>query len=211
MRSFTPMPEAIEALPRDRRGYPVPWFVSWPIARRAADFVAVEPRMVVTAIKHRVCWVSGQKLGRTATFVLGPMCAVNRLSAEPPSLPECAEWSAMNCPFLSDPARGRASRPGHEHAPGLMVMDNPGVTLLWETAHWEALRVDGGILVGIGEPIRVQWVTRGRRATAAEARHAFDRSVGTLRQVALAEGGQAVHQLTRAINAARLLLPSEAA
>jgi hypothetical protein len=40
------------------------------------------------------------------SFVVGPMCGINRNSAEPPSHKECAQWSARNCPFLSVVAIG---------------------------------------------------------------------------------------------------------
>src|SRR5262245_64102945 len=78
-------PARMAALPI-HRGYPVPWFVGWvdgpdgPVP----EFRCADQRKLALAITDRLCWVCGGPLGRMMTFVLGPMCGVNRISAEPP-------------------------------------------------------------------------------------------------------------------------------
>src|SRR5580692_7475343 len=95
------LPRRMTALPIDERGYPVPWFVDWIDGK--PEFRAMDPRKFVRAIKEKLCWVCGQRLGVNVCFVAGPMCGINRTSSEPPSHRECAVWSAQNCPFLNNP------------------------------------------------------------------------------------------------------------
>src|SRR5438046_1182517 len=93
-------PAKMRALPV-HRGYPVPWFVAW--VNGEPEFRAADGKKWALAVTKHYCWVCGQSLGRYQTFVLGPMCGINRTSAEPPCHLECARYSAKNCPFLSKP------------------------------------------------------------------------------------------------------------
>jgi hypothetical protein len=94
-----PLPGRMLGLPVDKRGYPVPWFVDW--LDGEPEFRAMDPEKWAKAIKRKLCWVCGQQLGTRFSFVLGPMCGINRTTAEPPCHLDCARWSARNCPFLT--------------------------------------------------------------------------------------------------------------
>src|SRR5262245_2742625 len=95
-----PVPERMRKLPL-HRGYPVPWFVEW--IEGVPDFRIMDGRKLVRAVKEKRCWVCGELMGSYLAFTIGPMCAVNRISAEPPSHRECASFSARGCPFLTRP------------------------------------------------------------------------------------------------------------
>lgn len=128
-----PIPERILALPVGR-GYPVPWFAA--AVDGGYDFRVLRPGAVDRAVTYELCWVCGQPLGPWVTFVVGPMCAVNRTSAEPPAHRECAEWSARACPFLVRPHARRREHdlPADAQEPaGIMLRRNPGVALCWHT------------------------------------------------------------------------------
>lgn len=93
-----PMPPRVAQLPLDPdRGYPVPWFAAWfdadgqPCERGQGkpDYRVVHPEDVRDAHRFELCWICGGRRGAFATFVIGPMCAVNRTSAEPPSHLDC--------------------------------------------------------------------------------------------------------------------------
>src|SRR5690606_32990139 len=105
-----PRPEQIQALPVDERGYPVPWFVAKVNGRW--DFRVMADGKIGRATRNGVCWICGRPglTGREAVFVIGPMCVVNRVSAEPPAHRECAEYAAQACPFLSQPRMRRNER-----------------------------------------------------------------------------------------------------
>ena len=87
-----PIIERMKDLPIDSRGYPVPWFVAW--VDGIPEFRASDGEKFYLAIKKDLCWVCGNKLGAFKTFVSGPMCGINRNTAEPPCHLDCAEWSA---------------------------------------------------------------------------------------------------------------------
>src|SRR5437667_1054661 len=117
-----PLPERMRHLRIDDRGYPVPWFVPWVDGQ--PEFRAMDAVKRHKAIKDGRCWVCGGSLyGQKKVFVIGPMCGVNRTTAEPPNHLECARWSARNCPFLTqreikrreDDLTRSCSCPGVEH------------------------------------------------------------------------------------------------
>ena len=95
------MPERMRDLPVDSRGYPVPWFVAWQDGK--PEFRAMDGDKFRRAVKEKLCWVCGARLGVHMTFVAGPMCGINRTASEPPCHADCAVWSATNCPFLANP------------------------------------------------------------------------------------------------------------
>lgn len=164
------MPPRIKALPLDEHNRPVPWFVDWIDGK--PDFRVADGDKLVRAIKEKRCWVCGEKLGRRQCFVLGPMCAINRTTAEPPAHLECARYSVQACPFLSTPCMHRRERDlpgGLQPAGGIMIRRNPGVTLLWVT-HGYQLFGDGagGVLLHIGEPVNIEFWRQGRAATREE-------------------------------------------
>src|SRR5215510_204714 len=99
--NLPPLPRRMQSLPVSDRGFPVPWFVPW--VNGQPEFRAMDGRKFELAVGKKLCWVCGQPLGTRFAFVVGPMCGINRISSEPPSHRECAEFSAMGCPFLSMP------------------------------------------------------------------------------------------------------------
>lgn len=73
------IPARIQNLPVDPvRKFPVPWFVAWVDGK--PEFRAADQRKLVIAIQEKRCWVCGEPLGRFMTFVVGPMCGLNRTS-----------------------------------------------------------------------------------------------------------------------------------
>src|SRR5262245_41338481 len=116
-----PIPDRMARLPLDARGYPVPWFVEW--INGAPEFRVMDTRQWKVAVQQRRCWVCGYALGKYLSFVVGPMCGINRTTSEPPSHLDCADWSARACPFLTRPHMVRRDSAMPEDArPGAGVM-----------------------------------------------------------------------------------------
>jgi len=184
------LPEKMQRLPV-YKGIPVPFFV-YVDGDGKPDHRIVDAKKYGPAVNHRLCWVCGQKLGAIESYAVGPMCTINRISGEPGQHTECSEWSARHCPFLTTPGRGRreAHLPGEVKKEPLMSPDNPGVMAVWSTRHRPLMQrtPDGAPIFMMGEPISVDWYTLGRRATPAEAAHAFDLGVERLMRLA-GEGG----------------------
>jgi hypothetical protein len=171
-----PLTRYFHALPIDDRGYPIPFFVSW--INGVPDFRVADPRKKAICVKEHRCWLCGQQLGRHLAWVIGPMCAINRVSSEPPQHLDCADFAARACPFLVRPAakRREAILPDDlVKAAGVGLERNPGCALVWVARSFKLVRVDGtapsttpGILFQIGDPTETRWYCEGRRATAAE-------------------------------------------
>lgn len=187
-----PLPLRMRSLPIDARGYPVPWFVAWVDGK--PEFRAADMQKMARADLFRLCWVCGQPLGKFATFVIGPMCAVNRTTSEPPCHLECAQFSAIACPFLTLPKAKRNERnlpEGYRDPVGHSIPRNPGVTCLWTCTSWRRFRVDDGRLIELGEPTSVAWYAQKRPASREEILESIDSGMPLLESLANEEGGGA--------------------
>lgn len=195
------MPGRIALLPRNKAKYPVPWFVA--VIDGKPDFRVIRPGGIQTALRQKLCWVCGIPFSRQEdrAFTIGPMCAVNRVSAEPPSHRDCAVYSATSCPFLATPNMVRRERhkpEGAANPAGIMITRNPGVALVWITGYksW-GTRSDGqgGTLFHIGDCKQALWFARGREATRDEVLASIDSGLPILREMAEQDGAGAVAEL----------------
>jgi hypothetical protein len=205
----------MEKLPIDKRGYPIPWFVDY--LNGEPEFRAMDRRKFRRAINDRLCWVCGSALFGEEVFAIGPMCAVNRISSEPPSHRECALYSVRNCPFLSKPQMHRRTDEQIEKikvpSAGVMVERNPGVMLLWYTRRHSLLTVHNqppavdGILFQLGRAFKLEWYSRGRAATREEILESFESGLPLLRETAEKMDGPAgvAHLETQITQAYRLI------
>jgi len=207
-----PMPDRIKRLPRDHRGFPVPWFVAWIDGQ--ADHRVIGPNRMKPAIERRLCWVCGDPLGRYFTSLIGCMCAVNRVISEPPSHRDCAEFSVRACPFLSRPQahRREIGLPDERTEPGgFGLKRNPGVTCLWISREYpkpfRAYAGAPGVLFQLGDPVETVWYREGRLATRDEVLAAIEDGLPNLMGPAQEEGPRAVEALLEMKTAALQHLP----
>lgn len=211
---FAPLPERLARLPIDARGYPVPWFVAW--IDGVPDFRILDTPKWGQAVNEKRCWVCGESMGAWLAFLLGPMCTITRTISEPPSHRECAEWSAVHCPFLATPSMVRREtdlpdEPLHA-AGGYGLRGNPGVIALWITRSFETFLPPVGAgarepLVTVGVPRQVVWYREGRLATRAEVAAAVEAGLPSLLTVAQQQGRFSVEQLGRQYDAATRYWP----
>ena len=215
MIPLPPMPPSIARLPLDERGYPVPWFVAWVDGK--PEFRAASGEKLVIAIRDRRCWVCGGKIllvnkRAQLAFVIGPMCVVNRNTAEPPCHLECAEFSAKACPFLTKPkaVRRDANMPdevcGFENLPGIAIPRNPGATCIYVCDEYEVVRDKGGYLFSLPAPTFVKWYAEGREATREEVLASINSGLPILQKYANEDGAAA--ELDRYVNRAMELIPA---
>lgn len=187
------LPARMKKLPIDERGYPVPWFVAWVDGK--PEFRVADTAKMFRARRFGFCWVCGGNVGAVKTFVIGPMCAVNRVTSEPPCHVECAEFSALACPFLTLPRsqrRGANLPPGISDPAGIMIDRNPGVTCLWTTNRFRLMDAGNGSLYRLGDPSVIDFYSQKRRATRAEVIASIDSGMPILRQIAEEDGAAAV-------------------
>lgn len=203
-------PYRMRKLPRNKAGYVIPWFVG-DDAEGHPDFRLLRPDYLAAAKDH-LCMLCGQPMGRWCTFVVGPMCAVNRVSAEPPSHLDCATYAVQVCPFLSVPKMVRRET-GLEgkHIPGIPIVRNPGVALLWTVARSQIRPFDAagtGVLFDIGNPPHTAtWWAQSRAATREEVLESLTTGMPALAEAAAADGPRAFEELQRRHQAALQWLP----
>lgn len=216
-----PMPPGIQKLPVDDRGYPVPYFAAWVTERGSPrtrgyfdarpDFRLIYPGVIDDCVERGACWVCGEPLGRYGAFLAGPMCGINRTSAEPPSHVACARWAAQACPFLTLPKskRREAGLPDVDEPAGIMLTRNPGVAMLWIIGSGAGLFPDeeGRPLFHIGEPRKVEWWAHGRPATRAEVEDSVESGLPTLEALCRDDADRA--ELARLLEQARTYYPRE--
>jgi len=188
---------------------PIPWFVE--TVNGEPDFRVVKTARMFDAIDKRLCWICGERLGQHMAFNLGPISAINRMSSEPPGHKECALYSAQACPFLSHPNKDRrtAGLPDEiEPGPGMPILHNPGVTLVWLTKGYKAeIHERTKLLFAIGDPHELYWFAEGRAATRIEVEAAFNKGLPILQELAAQDGPAAMAELAARLDQARTLLP----
>ncbi|MGW2951595.1 hypothetical protein [Streptomyces eurythermus] len=162
-----PIPARMARRPHDKHGRLVPWFVGY--VNGVPDHRVVRPGGIREAVNLNRCFLCGDQLGAHKAFVVGPMCVINRVSAEPPSHKACAEYAVKACPFLTNPhMRRRDNLPVDTVPPdGEMNPRNPGTCAIWTTCRWSRKR--GLELFDLGEPTEVTWWREGRSAMYGEA------------------------------------------
>jgi hypothetical protein len=213
-----PAPRRMRHLPIADNGYVVPWFVTR-ADDGSYDFRAADMRKFQRAIKQKLCWLCGQSLGRNLAFTIGPMCVVNRVTSEPPSHLDCAEYAVKVCPFLSQPrmrrnAKGVAERldSGEMIQPAGEHLDrNPGAVAIYVTSTYSPFPVGkgkGGFLIHLGEPKHIAFYREGRPATRAEVLESIDSGMPILRKMAIEEGEAANKALDLKYRQAMPLLPA---
>jgi hypothetical protein len=211
---YSKAPASIARLPRDSRGYAIPWFVK--LYPHGPDFRVIAEGKIQRAVSGNRCWVCGERLGRYLAAVVGPMCVVNRVTAEPPSHRECAIFSAQHCPFLSIPRMHRQhhNMPEHIAPPGVMIERNPGVCAVYIMRDYAPIsgRQMGvgnpGTLFALGEPTEVLWFAQGRAATHEEVEQSISAGLPALLEVAQRQGNAAVEALEDLLTIARRLVPA---
>ena len=201
-----PLPARMRHLPVSDKGFPVPWFVEWIGGK--PDFRVMDAGKLRRALKFDLCWLCGQTLGRFKVFTIGPMCAVNRTSAEPPSHRDCAEYAVKACPFLTRPRMRRNDKdlPANSiGAGGIMLERNPGCTLLWITHDYRVIGTANGPLLRIGEPVEIVAYAEGRQATRAELDASITSGLPLLAKEAALDGEAGQRELAAAMNRAQAL------
>lgn len=201
------LPERMLGRPVDHRGYPVPWFVTERDEKGNWEFRVLHPLRYREALIKKVCWICGQALTKRLAFAVGPMCGVNRISAEPPQHLECALFAVKACPFMLFPNSKRREHglPEDKLEHPASILRNPGVILVWLTKRYTAIPSGEHVLLQMGRPEALTFWYEGRTATRAEIDESLRTGCPTIERVAAAEGQLPEYQ--RALDRFTKLLP----
>lgn len=203
-RELIELPIRMASLPRDERGYPVPRFVEWIDGK--PDFRVIDGRHMAACVSSDLCWLCGQKLGAYKAFVIGPMCAINRINSEPPSHYVCARFAVRNCPFLTRPLATRNKRdlPADGEQPaGISIDRNPGCCAIWVAKSYTPFSPHAGgpgVLFRMGEPQRVEFWAHGNIATRSEVERSVHGGLPFLEEMARQDGPQAQRALREQVD-----------
>jgi hypothetical protein len=192
-RRFPHAPDRIARLPLDRRGFPVPWFVSW--RDGLPQFPVVDAAKLGLAWSDERCWVCGERLGVHRSWVMGPMSVIEGATPEPPSHHDCATFAAEACPHLTTDARysdNFGAADGYAQQ-GNISKIRSAATAIWVTRGRGAtpFRAGGGILFKLDDPARLEWYAHGGKATDVDVRQAIAAVLPTLRLAAEADRREA--------------------
>lgn len=221
---WPPLPPRMAKLPRFRimgMDCPVPWFVQWikddepcEPGDGEPDFRVMDGRKWLKAVKNGNCWVCGEPVGAFKAFVIGPMCAVNRVTSEPPCHRDCACWSAQACPFLTRPKMRRHEKDlpeQAEEAAGFGIKRNPGVACVWITKSFRVFRASEGgqgYLIRLDDPTDVLWFAEGKPATREQCLESITSGYPLLLDLAKDQGPEAIAELERSRDRAMVYLPA---
>lgn len=219
------MPDRVRRLPISPEGFPVPWFVAWfkdgKISREGEgvpDFRVINTPKIGIAVKRHLCWLCGEPIGQYKAFLIGPMCAINRVISEPPQHRDCAIYAARVCPFLSKPNMARNEKgllddkgdSKFSEPAGVALKRNPGVVCVWVTKSYRIFQAEAGQpgnLFSLGRPTDVIWFAQGRRATRAEVLASIDSGYPLLQDAARQDGAEALKALETQRTVAMALIP----
>lgn len=175
-----PLPESMSGLPKDKRGYPIPWIVLRD-KHGLPHFTVNDGRKVAQCAKFGLCGICGKALGthvpknpqKGAYFVGGPACFYSERGAflDPPMHRECAEYAMRVCPYIANPSYGKslgmgtltdASTPAgiavveHDASPGL---DNkPPLFIMGLARRWTYFEPQPGQILFRPTNPRRDWV-----------------------------------------------------
>jgi hypothetical protein len=207
-----PMPAHMADRPVDRRGFPVPYFVAWlsPLGARLRegqgepDHRIADPDKLARCLKFSLCWLCGVPLGKWRALVVGPMCLVNRTTAEPDCHPACAEYAARACPFLANQRTRRNDvrpLPSSSSSHPMGHKRNPGVACVFvHTERWlkripQAAGLAPLFRMPVGEPRRLTFFANGERASRLEVMQSLNGGMAILQEAAAREGQDALAEL----------------
>lgn len=99
------LPLWMRKLPKDRRGYPVP-YVALKDTDGKAHFTINNERVRQYALKKELCHICGNKLLKRRAMVGGAVSAFHQHGAyiDGPMHLECARYALQVCPFLANPS-----------------------------------------------------------------------------------------------------------
>lgn len=156
----TPMPDRIAKLPRDTRGYPIPYFV--PIVDGVPDFKYLDERKQKLCIRYRRCAICGEQIDGEVAFIGGPKTVENRVCSDPGMHEDCARYAIAVCPFMARPTAKRSGRYHDDSVrPPGAIDERPERTALYITRAYIPRSVRGQTLIRLYPAHRVVWFENG--------------------------------------------------
>lgn len=163
------MPPRVAALPRDGRGYPIPYTVQRD-ATGKPDFRIVDPHKAKRAVQMRCCGICGEMLGARIAFVGGPLAMANRFFTDLPMHRDCAIYALRTCPFIAAPKFAYSrSIPADTVVSDNVSTNRPDQFGLGITKTFNVVLLNGEPVLRAGEFESIEWWRHGKREAHAAA------------------------------------------
>jgi hypothetical protein len=161
-----PIPQHMQHLPRDGRGYPIT-YSSLHLPDGRIDFTTSDPYKWTRAAHGRFCALCGRPLDHEKWFIGGPKCMLFRIFFDLAMHEDCARYSFKVCPYLAMPKYlGAKSRPTPDWARVDIVSsdkDKPAIFGLAVTTGYDLVMFQGDLLVQAHGWLRpVEWHKDGQ-------------------------------------------------
>lgn len=167
------LPDRIARLPKDERGYPVPFFVQWfDAAGQPTEWGVGKPdqrladeRKLYVCREKSLCWICGEPLAYWIGFIGGPKAVGNRTFADGPMHLECAEFSVRACPHLTHPGAKRREGGAKElsYKPEGLTESPIEKVAVYVCRGYETMEARRGFLWRPKAPKEVRWFRAGER------------------------------------------------
>lgn len=136
-------PDAVVALLRDKRGYPIP-YTTYVDRDGVPDFRVLDAERRFDCYKERLCGVCGTVMGYWIIFIGGPACEKSRCFLDPPMHPDCADFALSVCPHLINARARYSQRPvSDEIVVTTMDVTRPEVFKRFRTRDYEMVHMPG--------------------------------------------------------------------
>lgn len=172
-----PVPPEMQALPRDRRGLPIPANVFRDKAG-APHFTINDDVKTMQALREDRCAICWGRLTRGRWFVGGPLSALHEHGAfgDPPGHRACITYALQVCPYLAAPSyTKRIDDLTLVERAGIAVAMNPTVVAERPVVFVAAMAIGQTVRWGVTTTIRprkpykaVEFWRQGRRLSDAE-------------------------------------------
>lgn len=139
--------ECMAHLPKDVRGYPIPFTVNYD-KKGKPQFPVIDMEKWEQCTRFRLCGVTGSFLGKGIAFVGGLKSLESRCYMDPAMIPEAAEYAAQVCPFIAAPKFGyRKHTPEETEVIKMMSTDRPDTFAIGYTDGYQIHRYADGSMV----------------------------------------------------------------
>lgn len=153
------VPARVARLPRDSRGFPVPFIVKDRVNGAPVDFRDTDPVKRIHAIVDRLCGVCGGQLEGDLYLIAAPECVESRLFSFPGMHEECARFAMLACPYLSS-ADYKPEKPPISLSIGVPAVDGehrPERLGFYVCREYTEDRSGPVVRIIAGAPVRVEW------------------------------------------------------
>jgi hypothetical protein len=165
------IPDILQGLPRDTRGYPIPAGVWCDPKTGEYDFRILDQQVRLKALKEKKCTISGELLlPGEYWFIGGPASFSGRLFVDGPMRYEAAEFSMKTCPYLAL-AQSRHREAGMEDRfrPAGTSMEKSALLMLGMSKSYRLEKLEDFVYVRAGPWRAVSWWRDGLRLSKPRA------------------------------------------